>query len=287
MSILKRKKYLFKYNLFYATVFLFFFFIIVSFIVILFLEEKKIIILNQKNITKNKIIDCQLNINSEFSFTEKDLKINFIQFNGNAITDSFCEELFNKNFENKNKFKNKNVNNRTTLVKKLVTKKISNKKKIEKKQKINQKEKTIEKNKNTLNKTVKNKGRKIDFDKLSKYNFLSDYFKKFEFLCKNDNENQTKSEKNENVLDKEVINKEIQELSLLDDYLTRLKKHINQFPGKKEKGVIIVKLKKQMIEEIIFVEDIHSYAFKSYLIGILKKIAIPEKLWNKEVKIII
>jgi DNA gyrase/topoisomerase IV subunit A len=93
----------------------------------------------------------------------------------------------------------------------------------------------------------------------------------------------------EDVLSFDSIDKldveEIIEENELEEYVIRLKKNINQFPGKKVNLDIIILLDKSLIKEIIFPKKLFSLAYKMYIINILHKIEIPKKLWNKKLVI--
>ncbi len=69
------------------------------------------------------------------------------------------------------------------------------------------------------------------------------------------------------------------------EYTIRLKKHIKQFPGKKEPLEITILLENSNIKDIIFSKKLFSLAYKMYIINILKKIDIPKILWNQKLLI--
>jgi hypothetical protein len=89
-------------------------------------------------------------------------------------------------------------------------------------------------------------------------------------------------EREDNTTFEEIDYEERVNQNELLEYIIRLKKNINQFPGKKVNLEIIILLEGSAIREIIFPKKLFSLAYKMYIINILKKIEIPKKLWNKK-----
>jgi hypothetical protein len=83
----------------------------------------------------------------------------------------------------------------------------------------------------------------------------------------------------------DIIDEEAYAQEELEEYLSRLKKYLYQFSGKKPPVDIIIILHDAIIQEIKFGKKLPSLAYKTHIINTLKKIDIPKKLWNKKLLI--
>lgn len=310
--MLKQKKYLFDNSLYRAIFSLILFFILFLFFFFTFqqfysryikknsIKLKKIYSTNEKN-KEPLFSNNEKKIDQEKSLSTRSIK-NILQDTitlEDTLSQMEYEDFFEKNFGKEEQRKSKPVikkatknivfKEKKTLTKKLLKKEIPL---AETKRNSKKKEKSIESEKkiNLIEKKLLLPN--LNFWK-QEDNLFSHNRGKYHLNSKKEDSRQTNQK--ENVIEEtkelapiiDISIEEQEEQNELEDYLIRLKKNINQFPGKKQSTTVILKTEKHTVQEIIFVERIKSIAYHMYLLDLLKKIKIPQKLWYKEIHLFI